>query len=509
MNEVRRCLRLRSMAIPYAAVVVGKFFILAIFLAPLLVFGLQQEYESVASVISGGMLAATYYSALKDICKNVRIFFSYECKKESRRNCTDGKPQNLDSDFCCQHQCKQQKENWLCNKLGECFNKCSCLKTRYCILWKSKLSVAIHLILLISATVLTLAVQSKENTHQIKRGTSGTTINIYGNGMAVVDNNASDIKLWSAADIAVPAEENNVMFLTKKRVKRHQTQGKCGESNRIAEAKCSSRNDCKSGKMYRMGHGMTTGECANGTCQVYAWCPINYLEDQEGVTVEELIGLGEYSVLFNTRVFFNFEDAASKSYSTLDDSIGCSTTEPDKAHCPLYSVNYMVQQAMRSDNVDFLTERSAISVKLKLNCDFSETACVPRYKFTFFKDYNMTSYSNYSYTAITYPYGNENDRIYLEATGILFIVEVDAVMARYSILKSLTSAAAAYTVIKSTEGLAEAVTFILICLFGVFSCYCCCCCKDKRFQKCAGDHRKLDENGYTSLASSQENSENS
>ena len=95
------------------------------------------------------------------------------------------------------------------------------------------------------------------------QGDSGTAINVYGIGKAVINDDSGNITLWDAVDIAVPAEENVVSFITTKRMTIHQTLGNCSESRRIQEAHCTSDENCTADAVYKTGHGIATGNCLN------------------------------------------------------------------------------------------------------------------------------------------------------------------------------------------------------------------------------------------------------
>ena len=105
--------------------------------------------------------------------------------------------------------------------------------------------------------------------YETSRGVSGTTINVYGSGKVIVNKDPQNTSLWSAVDIAVPAEENVALFITTKRVTIDQTISNCGESKKILEAHCKNDSDCTAGDIYELGHGITTGNCLNGTCEIH------------------------------------------------------------------------------------------------------------------------------------------------------------------------------------------------------------------------------------------------
>ena len=300
------------------------------------------------------------------------------------------------------------------------------------------------------------------------QGVSGTTINVYGMGKAVVNGNPENTRLWDAVDIAVPAEEDVVTFITTKRVTIRQTVGNCSESKAIPQAHCTTDANCTAGKIYGMGHGITTGNCLNGTCEVHAWCPIEPIEGKDEVTVEKLEGVGKYTLHIRNFVNFDISDGVWKRYNNSVADNRCIYSKSQIEPCPIFSLESIVEETLNStEELIELSEKGAIiSVHIQYDCWNENDTCLPKYNFALL-DPSNSGLANYSYTDVKYPLENKQSRIYMEATGILFLVEVDATIQVLSSLQVLATAAAAFVALKGVNQLTDLAVFIL--------CLCCCC----------------------------------
>ena len=328
-------------------------------------------------------------------------------------------------------------------------------------------SAFIH-VLLIFAVVYFCSLSLKLFYYTTIRGDSGTTINVYGMGKATVNNDSSNITLWDAVDIAVPAEENVVAFITTKRVTIHQTLGNCGETRRIQEAHCTSDANCTADIIYKTGHGITTGSCLNDTCEVFAWCPIEPVESDERVTVEKLVGVGEYTLHVRNYVHFNLADGNGKSYNNSVPNNSCVYNETKEDHCPILSLEYIMKKVQNKTGklLEFPPNGAIVTIHIQYDCYKHKKICQPIYNFTLIES-NSSGLANYSFTDVKYPYGNKNSRNFIKATGLLFLVEVDATMKVISQAEALAASAAVFVVLESTEFLINLVLII------IFPFYCC------------------------------------
>ncbi|XP_030655824.1 P2X purinoceptor 5 isoform X5 [Nomascus leucogenys] len=114
--------------------------------------------------------------------------------------------------------------------------------------------------------------------------------------------NTSDLgqRIWDVADYVIPAQGENVFFVvTNLIVTPNQRQDVCAENEGIPDGACSKDSDCHPGEAVTAGNGVKTGHClrrdnsARGTCEIFAWCPLEtssrpeepFLKEAEDFTI--------------------------------------------------------------------------------------------------------------------------------------------------------------------------------------------------------------------------------
>ncbi|XP_054315267.1 P2X purinoceptor 5 isoform X5 [Pongo pygmaeus] len=114
--------------------------------------------------------------------------------------------------------------------------------------------------------------------------------------------NTSDLgqRIWDVADYVIPAQGENVFFVvTNLIVTPNQRQNICAENEGIPDGACSKDSDCHPGEAVTAGNGVKTGRClrrenaARGTCEIFAWCPLEtssrpeepFLKEAEDFTI--------------------------------------------------------------------------------------------------------------------------------------------------------------------------------------------------------------------------------
>ena len=412
---------------------------------------------NIATAIAFSTWIGTMIFVVDDLVKTLEKLIC-GCSKEDRE---DGSRRVGESreEICCGCSCRQKMKCEIPNSWTDCWSR---IRENCEIFEKSKWPLLIHFLLLLTAIVLCSLVfflNLQAYMFRSAKGVSGTTINVYGMGEAIVNGDPKNTTLWSAADIAIPDVENVVSFITTKRVTVHQTVGRCGESRSIQEAHCRTDSDCAKGEIYRLGNGIATGNCLNGTCEVRAWCPIDPAENDDEVTVEELDGKGKYFLHVINHVHFDIKGGKWRNNSVENSS--CVFKKNETPPCPVLSVDYIIQEAMKSNQeiTEFPEDGTTISIQLKYECNFDEDTCFPKYSFTQLHS-KPAHLADYDSSAITYPYRSTSSRVYLKTTGILFLVEVDASMRYRSNSQLLGSAAAAFASVKTTKPLAQMLTML-------------------------------------------------
>ena len=285
---------------------------------------------------------------------------------------------------------------------------------------------------------------------------SGTTTKLKG----VAYTNSTDPRvgqrLWDAADLNVPPEENGAFFLTTNVIVTHnQTQGECTEPS--WQGKCSNDSDClPEGTPYHLGHGVTTGKCdkAAGQCVVKAWCPIEN---------DDLPADGEYAMLRETKdftvfiknhVYFpHYKKTRSNLIEMVDKTYmrSCRYHHIDEPYCPIFRLADIVSIAETKLSGDIRYEDSwyeqmaikggVISINVKWDCNFdrNESECKPDYVFDRLDNYGGNTIAagyNFRYP-VYYQVDGQPVRQLVKAYGILFTLGTEASARKFDIVTFL------------------------------------------------------------------------
>lgn len=275
---------------------------------------------------------------------------------------------------------------------------------------------------------------------------SGTTTKLKGVAYTTAaDDPRVGERLWDAADLNVPPEENGAFFLTTNViVTDNQEQGVCTEPE-DSRLYCKNDSDCApAGVAYHLGHGVSAGECNTtaGMCKVRAWCPI---ED------DSLPANGKYAMLNQTKnftvfvknhVFFPYYNKTrSNLLEFIDKSyLRCQYHHKDHQYCPIFRLQDIVSIASTkaSGNIQYddkyyealAIKGGVISISIKWDCnfDYDESECVPMYHFDrldVYKGNTLASGYNFRYP-IYYVENGTKKRQLVKAYGILFTLNTNA-----------------------------------------------------------------------------------
>ena len=309
-----------------------------------------------------------------------------------------------------------------------------------------------HNILLVTLTVAVVVyVFLLNNGYQYidERARVSTTCKIKG----VTYSNSTDPRLgkriWDTADLySHPVGDGSFFITTNLITSRHQQQGVCAEQDGVA-ADCEQDADCKEGKSFLLGHGVSTGKCntTTGTCMVYAWCPIedDTLPNQQ--TIADLKDTKNFTVYIKDHVYFPYYNTTR---SNLIESItteylrSCRYHPQTDPYCPIFRVGDIVSIAMeQSDDRDHpvkINDRHFESMAIKggvisitilwdCNLDYSPSECKPKYEFSRLDDYGGNDIApgyNFRYS---YNFDEQETatRHLFKAYGILFLVKNEAI----------------------------------------------------------------------------------
>uniref|UniRef100_A0A8C5KPH4 P2X purinoceptor n=1 Tax=Jaculus jaculus TaxID=51337 RepID=A0A8C5KPH4_JACJA len=266
-------------------------------------------------------------------------------------------------------------------------------------------------------------------------------------GVAYTNTTALGERLWDVADYVVPSQGENVFFVvTNLIVTPNQRQGTCAEREGIPDGMCSQDSDCRAGESVIAGHGVKTGHClrvgnlTRGTCEIFAWCP---LETQSRPT-EPLLKEAENFTIFIKNFIrfpkFNFSKANVGQMDNRDFLKSCRFSSKNR-YCPIFRLGSVVRWA-GNDFQDMALEGGVIGIHIEWNCDLDKDAseCNPHYYFNRLDNKHTTSVSSgYNFRFARYyrdPDGVEFRNL-MKAYGIRFDVIVNGKAGKFSIIPTV------------------------------------------------------------------------
>ncbi|XP_021569430.1 P2X purinoceptor 5 [Carlito syrichta] len=246
--------------------------------------------------------------------------------------------------------------------------------------------------------------------------------------------NTSDLgeRLWDVADYVIPAQGENVFFvITNLIVTPNQRQDICAESENIPDGACSTDSDCHPGDAVIAGNGVKTGRClktenpARGTCEIFAWCP---LETNSMPTEPFLKGAEDFTIYIKNFIRFpKFNFSKSNVRDIKDTSFLKSCLFGPKNHyCPIFRVGSVIRWA-GSDFRDIAVQGGVIGIQIEWNCDLDKAAseCNPHYSFSRLDNKLSNSVSGYNFRFAKY---------YRDAAGVEFRTLMKAYGIRFDVM---------------------------------------------------------------------------
>ncbi|XP_055339660.1 P2X purinoceptor 4-like [Paramacrobiotus metropolitanus] len=249
---------------------------------------------------------------------------------------------------------------------------------------------------------------------------------------------------WDAADYVYPPLENNALFImTRFTITEKQNQGKCAERNDPStqkEARCVDHTDCLLGKPVHLGHGFHTGKCvySTGTCEVFAWCPIEKDTNEAFVWLD---GGQNLTILVKNFVLFpkwgiRRRNIGDLSATHLKD---CKYKPKKDPLCPIFVLGDIVELA--KENFTEMALHGAIlnfAITWDCNLDRHIQNCVPQYSFRRLDNGREAVAPGWDfwYSGYWLDKDNEPSRFLIKATGIRIVFTVYAKARKFSIVKT-------------------------------------------------------------------------
>uniref|UniRef100_A0A8C5W9J6 P2X purinoceptor n=1 Tax=Microcebus murinus TaxID=30608 RepID=A0A8C5W9J6_MICMU len=224
-------------------------------------------------------------------------------------------------------------------------------------------------------------------------------------GVAFTNTSALGARLWDVADYVIPAQRED-----------------------IPDGLCSEDSDCHPGEAVIAGHGVKTGRClragdqARGTCEIFAWCPLETKSEPEvGPRIREahphLPGCAWPPPRSNVM------DIKDKSFLKF-----CHFG-PENHYCPIFRLGSVIRWAGSSFQ-ELALKGGVIGIRIEWNCDLDKAAseCNPHYSFSRLDNKPAKSVSsgyNFRFARYYRDQAGVEFRTLLKAYGIRFDVMVN------------------------------------------------------------------------------------
>ncbi|XP_009429854.2 P2X purinoceptor 5 isoform X3 [Pan troglodytes] len=261
--------------------------------------------------------------------------------------------------------------------------------------------------------------------------------------------NTSDLgqRIWDVADYVIPAQGENVFFVvTNLIVTPNQRQNVCAENEGIPDGACSKDSDCHPGEAVTAGNGVKTGRClrrenlARGTCEIFAWCPLETSSRPEEPLLKEA---EDFTIFIKNHIRFpKFNFSKSNVMDVKDRSFLKSCHFGPKNHyCPIFRLGSVIRWA-GSDFQDIALEGGVIGINIEWNCDLDKAAseCHPHYSFSRLDNKLSKSVSsgyNFRFARYYRDAAGVEFRTLMKAYGIRFDVMVNGKAGKFSIIPTI------------------------------------------------------------------------
>nr|KAF6296525.1 purinergic receptor P2X 5 [Myotis myotis] len=239
----------------------------------------------------------------------------------------------------------------------------------------------------------------------------------------VIFTNTSELgeRLWDVADYVIPPQGENVFFvITNLVVTPNQRQETCAENESIPDAVCSEDSDCPPGEPVVTGNGVRTGRCLRaenmqrGTCEIFAWCPVET----------------------RSRPETNVLDTKDRAY------LRSCRFGPKDPYCPIFRLGSVVSWT-GSDFQEIALQGGVIGIQIEWDCDLDKapSECNPRYYFSRldrrFPGNSVSSGYNFRFAKYYRDEAGVEFRTLIKAYGIRFDVLVNGRAGKFNIIPTI------------------------------------------------------------------------
>ncbi|MEQ2299142.1 hypothetical protein AMECASPLE_012413 [Ameca splendens] len=263
-------------------------------------------------------------------------------------------------------------------------------------------------------------------------------------GVSLTNTSETGPYLWSAEDYVIPPNGEQVFFVVTNYIETpNQRLGFCAESFKVPDGGCQSDDDCPEGESVIAGHGIKTGLCLNstGTCEIHAWCPVEYSQKP----TEPLLSEAENFTIYikNFIRFPKFEFSKSNVLETSDENYlkRCFHDKENHPYCPIFRLRDLVSRTGH-DFREIAVKGGSIGILIEWNCDLDKDAseCNPQYSFTRL-DMNLnnsvTSGYNFRYARYYKDQNGETYRTLYKVYGIRFDIMINGQAGKFNIVPTI------------------------------------------------------------------------
>ncbi|XP_022074071.1 P2X purinoceptor 5-like [Acanthochromis polyacanthus] len=272
-------------------------------------------------------------------------------------------------------------------------------------------------------------------------------------GVAVTNTTESGLMLWGPEDYVIPPQGEAVLFVITGFLETpNQKLGYCPESSKVLGGHCRDDDDCTEGETVVAGNGIMSGRClrkdenSTGSCEIYAWCPIEKQFKPKGPLLKNAENFTIY--IKNFIQFPKFLFSKSNVLETTDDSYlkKCRYDEKLHPYCPIFRLGEITKRA-GYDFQDMSTFGGSIGISIQWNCDLDKgySKCHPEYHFTRL-DISLSNKTiaqgfNFRHTRYFKNAAGEDYRSLYKVYGVRFNIMVHGKAGKFSIVPTAINVA--------------------------------------------------------------------
>ncbi|XP_044534881.1 P2X purinoceptor 5-like [Gracilinanus agilis] len=298
-------------------------------------------------------------------------------------------------------------------------------------------------------------------------------------------------EIWDSIDYVIPSQGENVFFIiTNLILTPKQQQTTCAESPKFPNALCSQDSNCPQGEPVISGNGVKTGNClitggnGSGTCEIFAWCPVENSFHSKKIVLENVENFTIYiknNIRFSKFNFTktNLRETKSKSY------LKSCHFGPKSPYCPIFRVGNLVKYTGH-DFREMALEGGVIGIQMEWDCnlDFSPPVCKLHYSFHRL-DNAKTVAGGYNFRFARY-YQDANGvefRKLMKVYGIRFDVLVTGRAGKFSIIPALINVGSCIALLSAGTLFCDLVLLYLVKKSRIY--------RDKKYEEITFSTRKF------------------